>query len=333
MLNPRLLEPQAECQDKMIWKPTTDGVFSLSSAYNLVRSKNNISLSDKKIWHTSLPQKISFFMANLWRSRISIDTNLYKFQIAGPSICDCCFAESETLDHLFAIGPRADHIWNFLEVSLGFFDVPKLLKAKCLYWWSCKSNNPMTQLLYQITPSIVCWFLWKARNGWRFEFSNTPSYLIISYVVWTICASLQVHFSKFKVQFSNWHCLLDKISTAKWRITSFPVLWKEHSLSFILNTDSSSLNHGNSAAGGGILRDSYRNMIFACSIFLGTASNIVAEYLSLHVGLLICDKKVHQVEVRSDPNILIDFVNGLAMVPRRLQPFFRKLSRYKHLAK
>ena len=168
-LNPRLLEPQANCPDSMIWRLTSTGEFSFKSAYNLVRPKKPISLIDGKIWHSALPQKISFFMSNMWRSKIPIEENLSRLQIAGPTVCDCYFLASEIIDHVFGSGPRAAYVWNFFQTSLGLVNVPLSLKVKCIFWWNLKFENPLMLLCYQLIPSLICWSLWKARNNWKFE--------------------------------------------------------------------------------------------------------------------------------------------------------------------
>ena len=159
LLNPRLLDPQPHKPDSMIWKLSSTGEFTLKSAYHLVRSKNSSSLADEKIWHVVLPQKISFFMGNLWRFRIPTDDIISKLQINGPSICDCCFADLEYIEHLFSRGPRAEFIWNFFENSLGIFCAPRPFWTRCSFWWNAKSNNPLLQLVYQIIPSFISWFI------------------------------------------------------------------------------------------------------------------------------------------------------------------------------
>lgn len=76
-------------RDRLVWKRESSGAFSLTSTYSLVCPPAMSSFMDTKIWHSCVPMKTSFFMANLLRSRISLDLILCKFQIFGPFVCGC----------------------------------------------------------------------------------------------------------------------------------------------------------------------------------------------------------------------------------------------------
>lgn len=121
-------------------------------------------------------------MANLWRARIPIDEMLLRFDIAGPSICDCCFNEVERLDHLFADGPRAHLVWSSFEQSLGMNIRPMGFRPRCLAWWNQPTNNMFSRFLFKIMPSLICWFLW------RFYSSRVSIHAIISNISWHICS-------------------------------------------------------------------------------------------------------------------------------------------------
>ena len=53
-------------KDRMVWMPTHDGEFSVTSALSLVRTHSNGLLGVACIWHRALPITISFFMLRLF---------------------------------------------------------------------------------------------------------------------------------------------------------------------------------------------------------------------------------------------------------------------------
>lgn len=50
--------------DYMVWEPTSSGLFTLHSAYNLLRPKQASLPSMRFVWSKRVPTKISFFA---WR--------------------------------------------------------------------------------------------------------------------------------------------------------------------------------------------------------------------------------------------------------------------------
>ena len=242
-------------------------------------------------------------------------------------MCTCCRANEKTRDHIFNSGPRALHVWNFLQAPLGITGQSLSLKHRCLMWWKQVSRNPLLRMVYQITPSIICWFLWRARNEERFNSSKTsPSFIILN-IVRLISSCVQLISSKKNYITDCWYVLLDSILQFKWKITALQVPWSIVQEGHILNTDGSSMFQGSMAAGGGILRDSNGGFIFAFSAFFGYGSNMCAETISLLVGLSICEKfQVNKVEVRADSKALIDILNKNAMAPWHIQPLIRKIS-------
>ena len=66
---------------RMVWTLTNNGLFIVSSTYNLVRKVSNCSLLSSNIWHKSLPVKISFFMLRLLCFKLPIMDQLRRFGV------------------------------------------------------------------------------------------------------------------------------------------------------------------------------------------------------------------------------------------------------------
>nr|XP_027083643.1 uncharacterized protein LOC113705941 [Coffea arabica] len=65
-------------------------------------------------------KKFSFLMWRLLHEQLPVDDVLAKFQVHGPSRCQCCLLpQLETLQHVFATGVLATEVWGFFGQLLG----------------------------------------------------------------------------------------------------------------------------------------------------------------------------------------------------------------------
>lgn len=62
--------------DLPCWTVTSNGSFSLSSAWHMVRKLNPILFTAKSVWHKLLPRQISLFLWRLLQQRLPIDEAL-----------------------------------------------------------------------------------------------------------------------------------------------------------------------------------------------------------------------------------------------------------------
>lgn len=70
------LAPKMQEEDRMVWVPSSVGDFMVASIWHLIRQKRNIAVSDKLLWNSMLPIKISFFGWKLLSRYIPIDEQL-----------------------------------------------------------------------------------------------------------------------------------------------------------------------------------------------------------------------------------------------------------------
>ena len=71
--------------DLMVWAPSQSGVFTLRTAFDVVRTQVPRSFIFSRVWHPRIPWKISFFLLRLLRNRLPLDSTVCKFGIFGPS--------------------------------------------------------------------------------------------------------------------------------------------------------------------------------------------------------------------------------------------------------
>ena len=63
-------------KDSMVWSPSANGLFSISTAWETVRKRKNISLVSGLIWNAIVPIKLSFFVWRLLHNLLTLEENL-----------------------------------------------------------------------------------------------------------------------------------------------------------------------------------------------------------------------------------------------------------------
>ncbi|WMV45631.1 hypothetical protein MTR67_039016 [Solanum verrucosum] len=105
--------------DEAIWKLTVDGLFSCSSAWEIIRHKGPKSIINKGIWHRHLPFKISFLAWRALRNKLPTNEKITSFGKEAAR-CSCCYRTGEdNIDHIFVSGHFANNIWSFFSAAAG----------------------------------------------------------------------------------------------------------------------------------------------------------------------------------------------------------------------
>ncbi|KAK0598052.1 hypothetical protein LWI29_031129 [Acer saccharum] len=108
-------------QDISIWKPTSDGTFSTSSAWEAVRRRGDNFVWKDWFWHSLLPKRISICIWKAWFMCLAVDDRVKDKGISMASACDCCVQRNqENIDHVLSVGDVATDIWR--RASVVFWD-------------------------------------------------------------------------------------------------------------------------------------------------------------------------------------------------------------------
>ncbi|KAK4728573.1 hypothetical protein R3W88_021561 [Solanum pinnatisectum] len=83
--------PQGRIEDdKPCWMLDNTGAFTVKSAWNYIRHREDPNRIYKWIWTMGVPFKMAFLMWRLWKFKILVDDRVRRWGIAGPSRCWCC---------------------------------------------------------------------------------------------------------------------------------------------------------------------------------------------------------------------------------------------------
>ena len=110
--------------DKLIWTASTSGIYSVKSAYQLLKdhyaeksncgeASNGELMKDlwSRVWRLRIPPKVKNFV---WRACLNIlptKSNLKKRKITSDDFCPICEFEDESTTHALWECPAANDVW------------------------------------------------------------------------------------------------------------------------------------------------------------------------------------------------------------------------------
>ncbi|KAK6778379.1 hypothetical protein RDI58_025097 [Solanum bulbocastanum] len=76
-------------QDKPCWILDTKGTFSVKTARNYIRHKEQSNKIHTLIWNKGVLFKMAFIMWRLWKFKIPVEDKIKRWDMDGPSRCWC----------------------------------------------------------------------------------------------------------------------------------------------------------------------------------------------------------------------------------------------------
>ncbi|CAL1410227.1 unnamed protein product [Linum trigynum] len=173
----RIPLPRQDKMDKLIWHGTADGVFTVKSAYHLAvtldrqkgRWRDSASWMDKKswikLWDADIPPKLKVFMWQIFNRVLPTTEALVEKQIPVHPRCPVCWAEKETMEHLFLYCPVARALWDLS----GLEHLGQGLPRQTLPLFLKKLMALLAQPSDFMAVVAVLWRIWRSRNWVVFE--------------------------------------------------------------------------------------------------------------------------------------------------------------------
>jgi hypothetical protein len=138
--------------DKLIWRASPSGTFTVRSAYHLemeMKMKKSGTSSDqsgctqlwKSLWGLKIPNSSKVFMWRACKNILHTKDNLFKRGVVKDDICFMCGNEGETVMHIIWECPSAVDIWGACRGKIQkssfhgscFLDVFEHLLSRCSY--------------------------------------------------------------------------------------------------------------------------------------------------------------------------------------------------------
>jgi hypothetical protein len=160
-----------EDPDTLIWKWTTNGVYSAHSAY-LASFHGAITCANWRLnWRTWAPPKVKFFqwLANL--DRCWTADRLARRGLQHPPRCPLCDQEAETIKHLMLECPLSRQVWHETIAWLRIPCLPPDGEDTLNDWWRSARHGTPKQMHKGLASValLVPWMVWKHRNECIFD--------------------------------------------------------------------------------------------------------------------------------------------------------------------
>ncbi|XP_060202679.1 uncharacterized protein LOC132631096 [Lycium barbarum] len=183
-----------------VWQPTEDGSFSNKSAWHLIRTRGPKNSFYKNLWHNRIPFKVSFLNWRIFKKKVPFDDTISRFGTNRRSMCICCrISTYETIQHFFAESEAGQQLWNFFGNPLGIQHTIQPIVGNFKRWWNTNNTNNVHKLILQITPTIICWELWKQRCSCKYGKQRQIQMGKMQYQgVWTVKAALSKLYAPIK---------------------------------------------------------------------------------------------------------------------------------------
>ncbi|XP_070024861.1 uncharacterized protein [Nicotiana sylvestris] len=253
--------------DRPFWMLETRGYFSIKSAWEYTRRRDEPRIAYRKIWVKGLPFKISFFMWKVWKAKLPLDDFLKR--------------------HLLFRSETAKTTWKYFLSRAGI-DVEGLTLhqaiTKCWIANVCLRLKPVMQAL----PSCVVWELWKRRNSMKYGEAVTTSRVIYQ-VSSNLQALVKVRKPGMDMVPHKWQDLLAMMEnfTPKLKVTKF--MWEFPSAGWLkVNTDGASRGNPGRSSIGFCIRNENGDIVKSVGKEIEETTNTVAEAKAMVEALRFC---------------------------------------------
>lgn len=297
--------------DFPVWTTSNDGRFSSNSAWHSIRFKKQKNIFINKIWHNSLPFKMSFISWRIFKNRLPFDDVICRFGTNIISRCSCCSsAQVETVQHVFNGSEAAIFIWNNIGNAFGIKHQQEPIIATFKRWWETTANNKMHNQMLQIAPTIICWELWKQRNACKYGKQKKFQLNSMRHqITWTLKTAISNMVPGEYTQM-EWTLLCDKVERLRPYQKWIQVTWESPLPDTIkVNTDGSFCKESGKAGIGGVVRNSQGDLIAAFSIHISCDDHTMAEAKAAEFGGKWCSQNGYtNFSIELDSKIIVDML-------------------------
>ncbi|XP_070008763.1 uncharacterized protein [Nicotiana sylvestris] len=302
--------------DMPCWMLETRGYFSVKSAWDYTRRRDEPRTTYRMIWVKGLPFKIAFFMWKVWKEKLPLDDFMKRVGYCMPSKCWCCVQpDEESLQHLFFRSETAKTTWKYFLSRAGIAVEGLTLHQAITKCWTanvCLRLKPVMQAL----PSCVVWELWKRRNSMKYGDVVTTSR-----VIYQVSSNLQALVKVRKLGMNmvphKWQDLLAMMEnfTPKLKVTK--VMWEFPSAGWLkVNTDGASRGNPGRSSIGFCIRNENGDIAKSVGKEIEETTNTVAEAKAMVEALRFCRfQQYSHVWLQTDSMLLKKIMDGIWKPP------------------
>ncbi|XP_060216354.1 uncharacterized protein LOC132643852 [Lycium barbarum] len=293
--------------DKAYWKLDSRGIFTVSSAYQVMRQRREVNKVYEYIWIKGLPTKICFFMWRMWKSKLPLDETLKKWGFQFASRCNCYeIPKEETISHVFLNSHVAQTIWKYFCGPAGFNISGMHLSQVINLWWEATVNQHIRRI-YQVIPTIIVWEIWKRRNAILHGGKMTVNKLKYQ-ILHTVDLFMKASRKNFRYAPYSWMDFIKALHAYSPKLKVIQVCWKPPDNGWIkCNIDGASRGNPGRSSWSFCVRNSDGDLIYAQAKEMkdGHFSNTHAEVEAILQALRYMNRmNILQMVVETDSMLL-----------------------------
>ncbi|XP_012850055.1 PREDICTED: uncharacterized protein LOC105969825 [Erythranthe guttata] len=314
--------------DLPIWRASSDGKFSLTSAWALIRQQHTPTPLLRIFWGSCLTPTISIFLWRLLLQRLPVDTKLQSRGTSLASRCYCCPDPSipvsslvsqsvespsvESIDHIFVESPTAKRVWHHFFYLFGYTPAHTTHIPQILLYWQHFTSHTLTHHTHitTIVPCLILWYLWIARNDSKHKDITVRA----SSIIYRVIQHIRILHQTNLLSADSWtgipHMaeslgLYYRVGTPT--LTPHRVVWLPPDPGWVkLNTNGARRASTQIAAIGGIIRGSDAEAIVAFHERISAPSSIAAELAALASGLrFVIQRQFTRVWIELDAEVAV----------------------------
>ena len=162
--------------DRLLWRWTTNGIYSARSCYAASFQGSTRSHSWKLVWKSWAPPRVKKFHWLAAQDRCWTAERLARRGLQHHPRCLLCDQALETIQHLLLTCPFARQTWHIvLDWLIIPVQIPDQEHTVTEWWLSAKELAPPAhRKALKSIALLVPWMLWKHRNACVFD-NATPS--------------------------------------------------------------------------------------------------------------------------------------------------------------
>lgn len=269
--------------DELWWPYTSNGDFSVKSAYHAIRNEarnqhacpsSSMGIPKelwKLVWNAKVPQKLKLFLWKAIHNILPVQENIYRKRISRTKECPLCMKEPETVEHVFFRCDWTRPVWFGLHLghTLAHHNSNSLIHWLS-DWLKEIGKFPEEKELSIIKVLCTLWMIWKSRNAYVHQ-GQKPNPLATVILTSNIINdySSQIHPA-------------ETVLTAQRRNTQLNQKWRPPLQSITkINVDSTFSKLTGVCFAGAIARNSEGDVVSGNTSFNRATSCFVAEALAL----------------------------------------------------
>ena len=160
---------QQAVDDRVIWRETKCGKFSVKSLYKSLVLGPLASFPLSAIWKVYLQPRVSFFgWEATWGKALILD-QLQKRGWALANKCYLCQRHEESINHILLHCVKTMTLWALLFSMFGVQWVLPATVKEMLLGWNGSFVGKKRKGVWRASPLCLFWMVWKARNKIAFE--------------------------------------------------------------------------------------------------------------------------------------------------------------------